>query len=76
MSNQNCHGDFFLADGYRHYRCFLNGEAVITEKQNGDECPVCERDIKGTDRGEAEMEVIRFARVPGVNRRVELPMPQ
>lgn len=76
MSNHNCHGDFFLADGFRYYRCFLNGEAVATQKRDGDNCPVCDRTIKaGHTHGECEVETIRFANVPDVGR-VELPTPQ
>lgn len=43
--NHNCHGEFFIADGVRHYRCFADSSVVPGAVCNGDQCPCCARTI-------------------------------
>lgn len=49
--NHNCHGEFFIANGARHYRCFADSSVISSAVCNGDQCPSCDRTIVATSAG-------------------------
>lgn len=60
MSNRDCNGDFFVADGVRYYRCLWDG-TTMPSPANGSQCPNCKRTIDGTEIGDLAVRTLIVA---------------
>jgi hypothetical protein len=55
--NHNCHGDFYVVNGERFYRCLLDS-TVLPDVDPSQPCPRCARAIVVIERGEVRTRTV------------------